>query len=260
MGKGIMIGEYEFQSRLFVGTGKYSTMESMQAAIAESGTELVTVALRRVNLNNPQEKSLLDYIPASVRILPNTAGCYTVDEALAVARLARATGIGNIIKLEVMGDEQLLWPDPIQTLKATEKLAEDGWTVMVYTSPDPVLARYLEQAGAQAIMPLGAPIGSGQGVLDVDAIRRIKDRVSVPVVVDAGIGTPSDAALAMEAGADAVLINSAIAKAEKPAQMAKAMRLAVQAGQLGFLAGRMEKKGAARPSSPTEGQVVGGRS
>lgn len=251
------VGTYRFQSRLFVGTGKYDSPERMQAAIAASGTELVTVAVRRVNLDNPNEKSLLDFIPSTVRILPNTAGCYTVDEAVTVARLAKAAGIGTLVKLEVIGDRALLWPDPVATLKATEILAAEGFTVMVYTTPDPVLAGYLERAGAAAVMPLGSPIGSGQGVLDVAAIRLIKERVSVPVVVDAGIGSPADAALAMESGADAVLINTAIAEAADPVMMAQAMRLAVDAGRLGLKAGRIPKRAQAAPSSPVEGQITG---
>ncbi|MBX5466052.1 MAG: thiazole synthase [Firmicutes bacterium] len=249
------VGSYRFGSRLFVGTGKYQSWETMQAAIEASGTELVTVALRRVNLDNPAEPSLLDFIPKSVQLLPNTAGCHTVEEALAVAELARASGIGDLIKLEVIGDDPLLWPDPIATVEATERLSDRGFTVMVYTSPDPVLAVRLERAGAAAVMPLGSPIGSGRGVLDTESVLRIKERVAVPVVVDAGIGGPADAALAMEIGADAVLINTAIAKARDPVAMARAMRLAVEAGRMGYLAGRMAPQPAAVPSSPTTGMI-----
>lgn len=254
----VVVGKFQFTSRLFVGTGKYRTFEEMREAIVASGTELVTVALRRVNLDNPNEPMLLDYIPKGVTILPNTAGCYTVQEAIQVAHLARASGIGNLIKLEVIGDRDILWPDPIGTLEATKQLTSEGFTVMVYTSPDPVLAVHLEKAGAAAIMPLGSPIGSGQGVLDVAAIRAIRDRVRVPVVVDAGIGSPADAALAMEQGADAVLINTAIAQAADPVLMAEAMKRAVQAGRMGYLAGRMPRRGQAVASSPTEGMVTGG--
>lgn len=253
----LRVGKYQFTSRLFVGTGKYASWEEMRDAIEASGTELVTVALRRVNLDNPAEPSLLDFIPKQVRILPNTAGCHTADEALQVAELARASGIGDLVKLEVIGDDPLLWPDPVDTLIATERLAAAGFTVMVYTSPDPVLAMHLEKAGAAAVMPLGSPIGSGRGVLDTEAVLRIKERVSVPVVVDAGIGGPADAALAMEIGADAVLINTAIAKAKHPVAMARAMRMAVEAGRMGFLAGRMAPQPVASPSSPVEGMVAG---
>lgn len=252
----LMVGSYQFTSRLFVGTGKYATNTLMHDAIVASGTELVTVALRRVNLTNPAEPSLLDFLPSSIRILPNTAGCYTVEEAVQVAELAQAAGIGTLVKLEIIGDQPLLWPDPIATLKATEILASKGFTVMVYTTPDPVLAMHLENAGAAAVMPLGSPIGSGQGVLDVQAIEAIKERVkTVPVVVDAGIGGPADAALAMEHGADAVLINTAIAKAQNPVAMAEAMKWAVISGRLGFLAGKMPKMGRAVASSPNEGRV-----
>lgn len=253
----IRIGEYQFSSRLFVGTGKYETFEQMKEAIVASGTELVTVALRRVNLDNPNEPSLLEFIPPGVTILPNTAGCYTVEDAVQVAHLARASGIGTLIKLEVIGDPDLLWPDPVGTLRATEKLVEDGFTVMVYTTPDPVLAVHLEKAGAATVMPLGSPIGSGQGILDMEAIQQIRQRVKVPVVVDAGIGCASDAAVAMDHGADAVLVNTAIAKAVDPVAMARAMRLSVQAGRMGYLAGRMAMRQHAQASSPQEGLVTG---
>ncbi len=249
----LTIGSYRLRSRLFVGTGKYDTLEVMQEALVASGTDLVTVALRRVNLNNPQEPTILDAIPQGCTILPNTAGCHTAEEAVQVAHLARASGIGDLIKLEVIGDQQLLWPDPIETLEATRRLVQDGFTVMVYTSPDPILADYLQKAGAHAIMPLGSPIGSGQGVLDVSQIQWIKARVSVPVVVDAGIGSPADAAMAMEAGADAVLVNTAIAQSRDPVVMARAMQAAVVAGYWGRMAGRMPKRPQAVPSSPVSG-------
>ncbi len=255
----LQVGSYTFHSRLIVGTGKYETNEMMRDAISESETELVTVALRRVNLDNPGERSLLDFIPANVRILPNTAGCYTTQEALNVARLAKAAGIGTLVKLEIIGDRDLLWPDPLATLEATKILVQEGFTVMVYTTGDPVLAKYLDEAGAHAIMPLGSPIGSGQGVLDVEAISRFKRRVSVPVIVDAGIGSPEDACLAMESGADGVLINTAIAQAKNPGLMARAMKLAVESGRLGFEAGRMPKRGQAVPSSPSSGMMATGR-
>jgi thiazole synthase len=251
----LRLGGKEFHSRLFVGTGKYATWELMRDAVEISETEMVTVAVRRVNLDRPDEPSLLDYLPRHVTLLPNTAGCYTVEEAVTTARLARAAGLGSLVKLEVIGDQELLWPDPVGTLEATRRLVAEGFTVLVYTTPDPVLARHLEAAGAAAVMPLGSPIGSGQGVLDVEAIVRIKARVSVPVVVDAGIGSPADAALAMETGADAVLVNTAIAAATDPVRMAEAMRLAVEAGRLGYLAGRMPRRAHAVASSPETGRV-----
>ena len=254
---GLIIGGHRFGSRLFVGTGKYATWELMRDAIAASGSELVTVAVRRVNIDRPDEPSLLRHLPPGITLLPNTAGATNADEAVLTARLARAAGLGDLIKLEVIGDPVLLWPDPIDTLEATHRLVDEGFTVLVYTSTDPVLARRLEAAGAAAVMPLGSPIGSGQGVLDVEAILRVRERVvSVPVVVDAGIGAPSDAALAMEQGADAVLVNTAIAESRDPVRMAQAMRQAVVAGREGFLAGRMPRRANAAPSSPTKGRVV----
>lgn len=249
----IRIGSHTFYSRLFVGTGKYDTLEVMKQALEASGTELVTVALRRVNLNHPNEPTVLDAIPQGCTILPNTAGCYSAEEAVQIAHLARESGIGDLIKLEVIGDQNLLWPDPVGTLEATRQLVEEGFTVMVYTTPDPVLATHLERAGAAAVMPLGSPIGSGQGVLDGRQIQRIRSRISVPLVVDAGIGAPSDAALAMEAGADAVLVNTAIARAQDPVAMAAAMRQAVWAGYWGRMAGRIPRIEDAQPSSPIEG-------
>lgn len=249
----LAIGPYHFQSRLFVGTGKYATLDLMRKALVASATDLVTVALRRVNLKNPDESTILDAIPPECTILPNTAGCYSAEEAIQVAHLARASGIGDLIKLEVIGDRDLVWPDPIGTLEATIRLVKEGFTVMVYTTPDPILADHLQTAGAHAIMPLGSPIGSGQGVLDARQIARIKARVNVPVVVDAGIGSPADAAIAMEAGADAVLINTAIAKAGNPVEMARAMRAAVVAGYWGRQAGPMPRQEQADPSSPVAG-------
>ena len=255
--KPLVIGGRTFGSRLFVGTGKYADWDVMRDAIGVSGTELVTVAVRRVNIDRPDEPSLLQYIPKTVTLLPNTAGCYSADEAVTTAKLARAAGLGDLVKLEVIGDQELLWPDPVGTLEATRRLVSDGFTVFVYTTPDPVLARYLEAAGAAAVMPLGSPIGSGQGVLDVEAVARIRARVDVPVVVDAGIGSPADAALAMEAGADAVLVNTAIAHAADPVVMADAMRRGVEAGRFGYLAGRMPRREHAVASSPETG-VIGG--
>ncbi len=249
----LQIGSYRFRSRLFVGTGKYDTLDTMRQALEASGTHLVTVALRRVNLKKPDEPTILDAIPSACTVLPNTAGCYTVEEAIQVAHLARASGIGSLIKLEVLGDSDLLWPDPIGTLEATKHLVREGFTVMAYTSPDPILADHLQRAGVHAIMPLGSPIGSGQGILDVRQVSRIKSRVNVPVVVDAGIGSPADAAMAMEAGADAVLVNTAIALARDPVMMAHAMKSAVLAGYWGRQAGRIPKREDARASSPRSG-------
>jgi thiazole synthase len=254
----VKVGPYQFASRLFVGTGKYATWDLMRDAIVASGSELVTVAVRRVNIDKPDEPSLLQYLPPHVTILPNTAGATNADEAVLTARLAKAAGLGSLVKLEVIGDSEWLWPDPVETLKATERLVQEGFTVMVYTSPDPVLARRLEEAGAAAVMPLGSPIGSGQGVLDVEAILRIRECVTaVPVVVDAGIGSPADAALAMEQGVDAVLVNTAIALSRDPVRMAGAMRAAVIAGREGYLAGRMPRRTRAVASSPVEGRVTG---
>ncbi len=253
------VGGQVLGSRLIVGTGKYATWDVMRDAILASGAQLVTVAVRRVNIDRPDEPSLLQYIPEGVTLLPNTAGAYTAEEAVLTARLARAAGLGSLVKLEVIGDPDLLWPDPVATYEATRQLVDEGFTVMVYTTPDPVLARRLAEAGAAAIMPLGSPIGSGQGVLDASAVAFIKERVSVPVVVDAGIGSPGDAVLAVEAGADAVLINTAIAQAANPIQMAQAMRLGVEAAFLGRAAGRMPRRERAAASSPTLGVVQGPR-
>ena len=251
-----VVGDKTFRSRLIVGTGKYRTLSEMTAALAASGSELVTVAVRRVNLDRPDEASLLDAIPPGMTLLPNTAGATNADEAITLARLARAAGLGALVKLEVIGDADLLWPDPVETLDATRRLVDEGFTVMVYTSPDPVLARQLADAGAAAVMPLGSPIGSGQGVLDVGALVEVKARVPVPVVLDAGIGSASDACLAMDAGADAVLVNTAIAHARHPVTMAHAMRLAVEAGRAGYLAGRMPRRARAVASSPEDGRIA----
>lgn len=247
------IGPYHFQSRLFVGTGKYTDLATMREALVASGTDLVTVALRRVNLLHPEEPTILDAIPPQCTILPNTAGCYSAEEAIHVAHLARASGIGDLIKLEVIGDDTLLWPDPIGTIEATRSLVQEGFIVMVYTTPDPLMADHLQKAGAHAIMPLASPIGSGQGVLDATQIARIKARVDVPVVVDAGIGSPADATIAMEVGADAVLINTAIATATIPTEMARAMHAAVAAGYWGRRAGPMARRELAHASSPVSG-------
>ena len=256
MEDGWTAGGRHFRSRLIVGTGKYETGAIMREAIRQSGAELVTVAVRRVNLDRPDEPSLLDDLELDrITLLPNTAGAHTVDEAVQLARLARAAGLGDLVKLEIIGDDETLWPDPVATVEATARLAADGFVVLPYTSPDPVLARRLVAAGAATVMPLGSPIGSGQGVPDFHMVSIIRQRVSVPVIVDAGIGAPSDAALAMEAGADAVLVNTAIARAQDPPLMAAAMAQAVQAGRSGYLAGRIPRRAYATPSSPVEGQV-----
>ncbi|MBM4065416.1 MAG: thiazole synthase [Planctomycetes bacterium] len=243
------MGKYEFTSRLFVGTGKYPSMEIMAEAIESSGTEVVTVAVRRMKIN--ESESLLDYIDAKkYKILPNTAGCYSADDAIRVARLARETGISDMVKLEVLGDEKTLLPDPIETLKATTVLVKEGFTVLVYTSDDPIIAKKLEDAGATCVMPAGAPIGSGQGILNKNNIRIILESAKVPIIVDAGVGTASDVTMAMELGCEGVLLNTGIALAKDPVRMARAMKLACESGRLAFLSGRIPKRLYAKASSP----------
>src|ERR687897_2694575 len=245
-----------FQSRLIVGTGKYPSHAVMAQAHAASGADMVTVAVRRVNLSDRSRESLLDYIDTDrTFILPNTAGCYTADEAVRTARLGREAGLSNWVKLEVIGDERTLFPDNEALLDATRILMKEGFVVLPYTNDDPVVCRKLEDAGAAAVMPLGAPIGSGLGIQNVNNIRIIREFARVPVIVDAGVGTASDAALAMELGADGVLMNSAIAGAQEPVAMATAMRLSVEAGRLAFRAGRIPKRSYASASSPTEGMI-----
>lgn len=247
----LRIGPYEFGSRLIVGTGKYETFEIMKEALDASGTELVTVAIRRVNLDDKSGKSLMDYIDTSrIKILPNTAGCYSAEDAVRVARLAREAGVSDMIKLEVLGDEKTLLPDPVGTLEATKILVKEGFTVLPYTSDDPIVAKRLEDAGATVVMPAGAPIGSGQGILNPNNIRLILEALSVPVIVDAGVGTASDVSKAFELGADAVLLNTGIAGAKEPVRMAVAMRHAALAGRQAFLAGRIPKRRYAKASSP----------
>lgn len=246
----LKIGKYEFSSRLLVGTGKYSTFDIMKEALDVSGCEIVTVALRRVDLTNKQN-NLLEYIDTKrYTILPNTAGCYSVKDAIKIAHLARELGIGDLIKLEVIGDEKTLLPDPIQTLEATKILVSEGYTVMAYTSDDIIMAKRLEEAGATAVMPIGSPIGSGQGILNRINIRLIIEAAKVPILVDAGVGTASDVSVAMELGADGVLLNTGIACAKDPIAMAKAMKLACEAGRLAYLSGRIPKKLYASASSP----------
>jgi thiazole synthase len=250
------LGGRTFGSRLIIGTGKYDSPEVMADALEASGAEIITVAVRRVDLDASKEESLLHWLdPERVLILPNTAGCYSAEEAIRVARLGRAAGLSDFVKLEVIGDEKTLYPDVVELIAATETLAREGFTVLPYTSDDPVVARRLEEAGAAAVMPLASPIGSGLGLVDPLGIRFILEAVSVPVIVDAGVGTASDAAATMELGVDGILMNTAIAKADDPVRMAKAMRLAVQAGRLAFEAGRMERRAYASPSSPVAGRV-----
>ena len=254
----LVISGKAFSSRLIVGTGKYSSNEVMQSAHTASGTKLVTVAVRRVNVTDRTEESLLDYIdPETYSLLPNTAGCYTAEEAIRTARLGREVGLSEWVKLEVIGDKTTLFPDNEGLLEATRVLVKEGFVVLPYTNDDPVVCRKLEDAGAAAVMPLGAPIGSGLGIQNINNIRIIKEFARVPVIVDAGVGTASDAAVAMELGVDGVLMNTAIAGAQDPVAMAEAMKLAVIAGRLAFLAGRIQRRRYASASSPSEGLVTG---
>ena len=256
MGDPLKIADREFSSRLILGTGRYRTMEDMVAAVEASGTEMITVALRRLDLDDPNKKTILDYIDWSkYAILPNTAGCRTVEEALTTARLARAMGLSNWIKLEVIPYPKYLLPDAVGTLQAAEVLLKEGFVVLPYIHADPVLARQLEELGCATVMPLGSAIGSGQGIHTGEEIQIIIEEASVPVVVDAGLGVPSDASMAMEMGADAVLVNTAIAQAQDVALMAEAFRLGVEAGRKAFLSGRIPKKAYAQASSPVEGVV-----
>ncbi len=249
----LKIGTYEFASRLIVGTGKYPSLDVMQAAHAASGAEMVTVAIRRINLDDASGKTMLDYIDRSrYTILPNTAGCYNAKDAVLTAQLARELLGTDLVKLEVIGDAQTLHPDPRATLEAAERLVADGFTVLPYIGDDPIVCKQLEELGCAAVMPLAAPIGSGLGICNPYSIRIIKERARVPVIVDAGVGTASDAAIAMELGVDALLMNTGIAAARDPVLMAEAMRRAVEAGRMAFLAGRMEKRLYANASSPME--------
>lgn len=246
-----------YQSRLLVGTGKYKDFEETAAAVQASGAEIVTVAVRRVNISSANEPMLQDYLsPKDYTYLPNTAGCYTAKDAVRMLRLAREAGGWNLVKLEVIGDEKTLYPDVQETLKAAEILVKDGFDVMAYTTDDPLIAKKLEALGCVAIMPLGAPIGSGLGIQNPLNIRLIVEQAQVPVLVDAGVGTASDAAIAMELGCDAVLANTAIAEAQNPIRMAHAMKYAVEAGRQAFCAGRMQKKYYADASSPQHGMLA----
>ena len=245
-----------FRSRLIVGTGKYPSNSVMVQAHEASEAEMVTVAVRRVNVSDRSKESLLDFIDTKkFFLLPNTAGCYTSDDAVRTARLAREVGLSNWVKLEVIGDQRTLFPDNEALLEATRILVKENFVVLPYTNDDPVTCRKLEDAGAAAVMPLGAPIGSGLGIQNPNNIRIIKEFSHVPVIVDAGVGTPSDAAIAMELGADAVLMNTGIAEAQDPIAMARAMCLAIKAGRAGFLAGRIPQKRYATASSPLEGTL-----
>lgn len=250
----LIIEGKEFRSRLMLGTGKYKTFEIMKEALDASGCEIVTVAVRRVDLNASGEKNLLDHIDRKKYfILPNTAGCYTVDEAVRTARLAKAAGLTNWVKLEVIADQKYLVPDPVATIEAAKILVEEGFVVLPYTTDDFTVAKKLQEIGCATVMPGGSFIGSGQGVPNFDKIKVLRQFITVPVVVDSGIGSASDAALAMETGADACLINTAVAEAENPPMMAEAMKLGVEAGRKSFLSGRMPKKAYASASSPVIG-------
>lgn len=250
----LIIAGREFKSRLMVGTGKYASFRQMAEAIEVSGAEIVTVAVRRVNISDRDKESLLDYIDTGkYTLLPNTAGCYTADDAIRTCRLAREAGLSDFVKLEVLGDEKTLFPDNEELLKAAKILVKEGFTVLPYTSDDPILCKKLEDIGCAAVMPLGAPIGSGLGIRNPYNIRIIMETVKVPVIVDAGVGTASDAAIAMELGCDGVLMNTGIAGARDPIAMAEAMKLAVIAGRLAYKAGRIPRKLYATASSPIEG-------
>jgi thiazole synthase len=252
----LVIAGREFASRLIVGTGKYSSFQVMQRAHEASGADMVTVAVRRVNISDRSKESLLDYIDTkNIALLPNTAGCYSADDAVRTARLGREAGLSNWVKLEVIGDERTLFPDNEQLIAATKILVKEGFVVLPYTTDDPIACRKLEDAGAAAVMPLGAPIGSGLGIQNANNIRIIREFSRVPIILDAGVGTASDATIAMELGADGVLMNTAIAEAQDPVAMATAMKLAVQAGRLAYRAGRMGKRMYASASSPLAGML-----
>jgi thiazole synthase len=252
----LIIRGIEFRSRLWVGTGKYKDFAETKRAIEASGADVVTVAVRRTNITDRKTENLLDYLdPRQYKILPNTAGCYTVEDALRYSRLAREAGVSDLIKLEVIGDEKTLFPDTIGLLQATEILAKEGFIVLPYTNDDPVMAKRLVDAGAAAVMPLAAPIGSGLGIRNPYNMKIILEQATVPIIVDAGVGTASDVAVAMELGCDAVLLNTAIAGAKDPIAMAEAMKYGVLAGRLAYKAGRIPKKLYATASSPVDGML-----
>ncbi len=250
------IASRKFTSRLIIGSGKYKDFKQTAEVLEASGAEMITVAVRRVNITDRTKENLLDYLDLSrVTVLPNTAGCYTAEDAIRTSRLAREAGVSDMVKLEVIGCEKTLFPDNTQLLEATEVLVKEGFVVMPYTNDDPVVCRQLEEAGAACVMPLGAPIGSGLGIRNPYNIRIILEQSGVPIIVDAGVGTASDASIALELGCDAVLMNTAIAEAKDPIKMARAMRLAVESGRLAYLAGRMPRRLYATASSPLEGLI-----
>ncbi|MEZ0119039.1 UNVERIFIED_ORG: thiazole synthase [Heyndrickxia coagulans] len=254
----LKIGPLSFHSRLLLGTGKYPSYEIQKEAVEVSKTEILTFTVRRMNIFEPSQPNFLEQLDTSkYTLLPNTAGAKTAKEAVRIAKLAKASGLCDMIKVEVIGCDKTLLPDPIETLKATEELVKEGFIVLPYTSDDVVLARKLQEIGCHAVMPGASPIGSGQGILNPVNLSFIIEQAVVPVIVDAGIGSPADAALAMELGADGVLLNTAVSLATDPVKMAKAMRLAIEAGRLGFEAGRIEKKRYAAASSPMEGMSIG---
>ncbi len=251
----LVIGPYTFQSRLIVGSGKYKDFDETRLATEASGAEMITVAVRRVNVTDPTQPNLLDHLPEGIKILPNTAGCYTAEEAIRTARLAREALETDLVKLEVIGDQQTLFPDNEQTLEAAKVLIKEGFVVLPYTLDDPIMCRKLVDIGCPAVMPLAAPIGSGLGIRNATNLLIIRETTKVPMIVDAGVGTASDAARAMELGVDAILMNTAIAGAKEPVRMAAAMKLAVQAGRHAYLAGRIEKRLYANASSPMVGLI-----
>jgi len=253
----LRIGNHVFHSRLFTGTGKYADFPTMKAALAASGSELVTVAVRRLDLSAKGDESLLTWLPEGMKLLPNTAGCFNADDAIRTCRLARELWGGDLVKLEVLADQKTLLPDAEATLHAAKILVKEGFTVLPYTNDDPVMARKLEDAGCAAVMPLAAPIGSGLGIRNPYNLMILREQVSVPVLVDAGVGTASDVAVAMELGCDAVLLNTAIACAKDPVRMARAMKAACEAGRDAFLAGRIPRKLYGSASSPIDGTISG---
>ncbi|MGM7703404.1 thiazole synthase [Pseudalkalibacillus sp. Hm43] len=254
----LKIGDFTFNSRLLLGTGKYPNFDVQKQAVEVSGTEILTFTVRRMNIFEPSQPNFLEKLDLErYSLLPNTAGAKTAEEAVRHAKLAKASGLCDMVKVEVIGCDKTLLPDPVETLKATEELLKEGFTVLPYTSDDVVLARKLEELGAHAIMPGASPIGSGQGIINPLNLRFIIEQSNVPVIVDAGIGSPSDAALAMELGADGVLLNTAVSAAEDPVKMAEAMKLSIEAGRLGYEAGRIPKKRYATASSPMEGMSIG---
>ncbi|WML39574.1 thiazole synthase [Neobacillus sp. OS1-2] len=254
----LKIGPLSFQSRLLLGTGKYPSFEIQKDAVEVSDAEILTFAVRRMNIFEPSQPNFLEQLDTyKYTLLPNTAGAKTAAEAVRIAKLAKASGLCDMIKVEVIGCDQTLLPDPVETLKATEELVKEGFIVLPYTSDDVVLARKLQEVGCHAVMPGASPIGSGQGIINPINLRFIIEQAVVPVIVDAGIGSPADAALAMELGADGVLVNTAVSAAKDPVKMAKAMKLAIKAGRIGFEAGRIEKKKYATASSPKEGMSIG---